>query len=93
MWAICGGARLVLFGERSQIAEKDFGCQNVRRSDNDLPILGARGHLVGASHFRVAGTAHNEHDDARYILDRVLRLVLVPLSVTRTAAIWQMAHE
>lgn len=76
---------LVLFGERSQIAKEDLGRQNMRRTDNYLPILGAGRYLIGTSHFRIACAANNEHYDTRYILDGRLRLVLVPVTVSRTA--------
>lgn len=78
---------LVLLGQRAQIAEENLRRQDVRRADDDLPVLVGGGHLVRASHLREAGSAHDKHNDARHILDGRLRLVLVPVAVACAAAL------
>ena len=56
----------------------------MRLTNEDLPVLHGRGHLVGTSHLRVRHAAHDEDEEAGTALVARLTAVLVPLTIAGT---------
>ncbi len=56
----------------------------MRTAHDHLPVLVLVGDFIGGPQLGVGGAAHDEDDETRHVLlRRRLRLVLVPLAVTR----------
>lgn len=51
-------------------------------TDNDFPVLGGGCHLVGAPRLRIANASHDKDDEPGNVAHVLLRLVLVPMTIT-----------
>lgn len=77
----------ILGSERREIAEETFGCQDVGRPDDDLPILHCVGHLIGTSDLWKTHATHNENDQPGDVLHCLLRLVLMPVTISSAESV------